>query len=159
MKWSLIALLGATAFGARAQSAIAPPRDTSRFGATVLPATAEPLTTQLDARSLPSANSYSRAGWRDWRGAPRDDVVLGDKKRSPLSLIILGAGVVAAGTGTYFTLRNHSATSDYNAAQTAAARADAQSRAQSAATAANVSWVACGVFIATGLAILFFTDI
>jgi hypothetical protein len=159
MNWSLIALLGATALGAPARSAVATPREPSRFGAPA-PAAAEPLTTRLD-RSLPSASSYSRVEWRDLRGAPNmDDMVVGDnKKRSPLSLVILGAGLVAAGSGTYFALRNHSATSDYNAAQTAAARADARSRAQSAATIANVSWVACGVFIATGLAVLFFTDV
>jgi hypothetical protein len=100
--------------------------------------------------------------WSDRRAPSKtsDIVVSGDQKsRGPLSLIVLGGGVVAGGVATYFGVRNHSAWSDYNAAQTAAARTDAQSRAQSSATIANVSWIAAGVLVAAGLGMLFFTDI
>ena len=118
-------------------------------------------TTRLDARPIAPRSSGVPAEWLAPHRPPKtDDLVVGDsKKRSPLSLVILGAGVGAGGVGTYFGFRNRSAMSNSNAAQTAAARADARSQAQSAATVATVSWVAAGVFLATGLAILLFTDL
>ncbi len=126
------------------------------------PARAEPLSTRLDARSIASERSGPRVEWQQW-GGPRkgggDMVVSDSNKRGPLSLIVIGTGVVAGGVGAFFGVRNHSALSDYHAAQTAAVRADARNRAQSAATIANVSWIASGVLLAAGLGMLFFTDI
>jgi hypothetical protein len=127
------------------------------LGAAAQPARAEPLITRLDPRLIASVRSRSSVDWRDRRN---DFVVSGDQKsRGPLSLIVLGGGVVAGGVATFFGVRNHSAWADYNAAQTAAARTDARSRAQSSATVANVSWIASGVLLAAGLGMLFFTDI
>ena len=96
-------------------------------------------------------------------GAPRrieELVVVGDMpKRSALSLVLLGGGVAAAGAGLVFGLRNRSALSDYHAAQTAAARTNGRNQAQTAATVANVSWIASGVMLVAGFGILFFTDL
>jgi hypothetical protein len=130
------------------------------------PARAEPLSTRLDARSIASERSRSRVEWLQQWGSPRprksggDDIVISQgNQRGPLSLIIIGTGVVAGGVGAYFGVRNHSAKSDYSAAQSAAARSDARDRAQSAGTKANIAFIASGVLLVTGLGILFFTDL
>jgi hypothetical protein len=134
------------------------------LAAAARPAQAAPLTTRLDLRAADAPGSQPRVEWYQWgprapKGKGQDIVVGEENKRGPLSLIILGAGVVAGGGGVYFGLKNQSAKSDYNSAQTAAARTDAQSRASSAATKANISWIACGLLVATGLGILFLTDL
>lgn len=130
-----------------------------------LPAGAQPLSTRLDERSLASGLPRSREFYQ-WP-APRkpgtrktgDLVVSDSSKRGPLSLIILGAGVASGGVGVFFGLRNASAKTDYRNAQTATARSSARDRSQSAATVANVSWIASGVLLAAGLGVLFFTDL
>jgi len=86
-------------------------------------------------------------------------VVTASESRSPLSLIILGAGVVAAGAAVYFGQKSLSAASDWRAAQTTETRADARDRTRGAATKANIGWVAAGALSATGAGILFFTDL
>jgi hypothetical protein len=134
------------------------------LAAATRPAHAAPLTTRLDLRAAGAPGSQPRVEWYQWAPRPpkstgKDIVVGQENRRGPISLIILGAGVVAGGGGVYFGLKNQSAKSDYNSAQTAAARTDAQSRASSAATKANISWIACGLLVATGLGVLFFTDL
>jgi len=128
------------------------------------PARAEPLSMRLDAKSIASERSRPRIEWLQQWGSPRprktgDIVVSQGNQRGPLSLIIIGTGVVAGGVGAYFGVRNLSAKSDYSAAQTAAARSDARDRAQSAGTKANIAFIASGVLLVTGLGILFFTDL
>jgi hypothetical protein len=127
------------------------------------PATAGPLTIRLEV-----AGSDRGVDWRDqnpW-GAPRTrgkskDVVVtsSESGRGPASLIVIGAGVLAGGVGAFFGLRNHSAKSDYAAATTAAARADARDRAQSAGIKADIAFVASAVLVLGGLGLLFFTDV
>jgi hypothetical protein len=129
------------------------------------PARAEPLNTRLDATgSIAAERSRPRIEWLQQWGSPRprktgDIVITQGSQRGPLSLIIIGTGVVAGGVGAYFGVRNLSAKSDYGAAQTAAARTDARDRAQSAGTKANIAFIASGVLLVTGLGILFFTDL
>ena len=137
---------------------------TAALIATAQPAAAQPLSTRLDARSAVSASRSS--DWYQWPTAKKpperksDDTVVTDShKRGPVGLIVLGGGVVAAGVGTVFGLRNKSATSDYRSAQTAAARLSAHDQAASSATIANVSFIASGLLLAAGLGLLFFTDL
>ena len=84
--------------------------------------------TRLDGPATTASASQTAAEWDQWGRAPPkttkgSDTVVGDEsKRGPLSLIIIGAGVVAGGSGVYFGVKNSSAKSDYNAAQTASAR-------------------------------------
>lgn len=129
------------------------------------PAGAQPLSTRLDQRSLASGTPREREFYQ-WPTASKTgarksgDLVVDDSnKRGPLSLIVIGGGVVAVGVGAFFGMRNRSAMSDYRSAQTAAARTDAHDRAQSAGTKANIAFVASGVLLVTGLGMLFLTDL
>ena len=80
------------------------------------------------------------------------------RKHGPWSYSAMGAGVAAAGVATFFGLRNLSATSDWRAANTPAAIGDAHRRASSAATSANVAWVASTVFLAAGAGLFLFSE-
>jgi hypothetical protein len=71
---------------------------------------------------------------------------------------LVGAGVVAAGAGTYFGTKNLSATSEWRAATAPAAITDARNRANSAATSATIAWVAAGVLASVGLGLVLFTQ-
>src|SRR5882672_10219197 len=137
-------------------------------GAAMRPAGAAPLSTRLNERSLAGRSQTPLFdGWPPKTAARKppdrkssDSMTVGDSNnRGPLSLIVLGGGVVAGGVGVVFGMKNSSAKSDFNNAQTAVARSSARDRAASAATVANISWIASGVLLATGLGLLFFTDL
>jgi len=129
------------------------------------PARAEPLNTRLDATgSIAPERSRPRIEWLQQWGSPRprktgDIVITQGSQRGPLSLIIIGTGVLAGGAGTYFGVKNLSATSDWRAATTPAAITDARNRARSAATMATIAWAAAGVLASLGVGLLLFTEI
>jgi len=77
--------------------------------------------------------------------------------RGPWSYVTLGVGAAAALAGVYFGISARSAAGDWAAATDQAAYKDAESRAQSAATLATVSWIASGAVTAGGAAMFFLT--
>ena len=82
----------------------------------------------------------------------------GRPKRGPWGFVAIGAGVLAGGAGTYFGVKNLSATSDWRAATTPVAITDAHNRARSAATMATIAWVAAGVLASVGVGLLLLTE-
>ena len=127
------------------------------LGATARPARAEPLALRLHAGST----ATQKAEFLDLSGGSSrgTDVLRSSEKRSPLSLVLLGASVAAAGAATYFGTQALSASSDWRAAQTTEAQAAARDRTQSSALKANIGWAAAGAFLLSGAGILFFTDL
>ena len=80
------------------------------------------------------------------------------RSHGPWSYAAVGGAVAAAGVGTYFGLRNLSATNDWRNATTPQAISDAHGRASSAATAANVAWIAASALAVTGVSLYLFTN-
>lgn len=121
------------------------------------PARAEPINLRLREPSAEASRPplFARSAW-----PKSSDIVVGStQSRGPLSLVLLGAGVVAAGAAVYFGEKSLSAASDWRAAPTTETRADARDRTRGAATKANIGWVAAGALVATGAGVLFFTDL
>lgn len=98
------------------------------------------------------------------------EVVASGRKRAgwvvPTSIVLIGAGVAAAGVGTYFGLQSSSARSEFSRGTGGAAfpilgltrqRAlELDSQARMGGTVANTLWISAGALVVTGLAIALF---
>lgn len=103
----------------------------------------------LAQRAPPAALPWPSAGAADSRSSEA-----AHKGRGPLAYVALGAAGVSAASGVFFALRNRAATDDWRTATTDAAWNDGRSRAQTAATAATVSWALAAAFAAVGTYLL-----
>jgi len=103
---------------------------------------------------------------------PNDlEVVESGRKRAgwvmPASILLIGAGVAAAGVGTYFGLQSSSARSEFSRGVGASNSSvvlgltrqralELDSQARNGGTIANTLWISAGALVITGLAIALF---